>query len=177
MATTSQPSAAELAEEPIPTASKASSSLLERPPNPESRNRLKNLPKWRRTIVLWAILATVIFIVNLVFTVWAYLRLKTEDLLIPYTRNIYEGSCSRSRSINTGLHLLINLLSTLLVAGSNYCMQCLVAPTRNEVTGAHLRRNWLDIGILSLRNLKRISKIRAGMWFMLGLSSLSLHLL
>jgi hypothetical protein len=78
---------------------------------------------------------------------------------------------------NTALHVLINALSTMLLAGSNYTMQVLSSPTRQDVDAIHARGDWLDVGILSPRNLRLIPRKRAALWCMLGLSSIPLHLL
>jgi hypothetical protein len=80
--------------------------------------------------------------------------------------------------LNTGLHLAINILSTIILAGSNYTMQCLSAPTRSEIDAAHSPKHavHLDVGILSIRNLNYISVRRTFLWLLLGLSSLPLHL-
>jgi hypothetical protein len=78
---------------------------------------------------------------------------------------------------NTMFHVLINALSTLLLAGSNYTMQVLSSPTRLDVDKAHAEGQWLDIGILSPRNLRIIPRRRAVLWLILGLSSIPLHLL
>lgn len=56
-------------------------------------------------------------------------------------------------------------------------MQVLAAPTRQEVDRAHARNRWLDIGVPSVRNLWHISPYRAVVWWILGLSSIPLHLL
>ncbi|KAH7392189.1 hypothetical protein DE146DRAFT_661877 [Phaeosphaeria sp. MPI-PUGE-AT-0046c] len=56
-------------------------------------------------------------------------------------------------------------------------MQCMTAPTRGEVDRAHAARRWLDIGVPSFRNLRRIGRDRLVLWLLLGLSSLPLHLL
>jgi hypothetical protein len=74
-------------------------------------------------------------------------------------------------------HALINILSTLLLCASNYTMQVLSSPTRQEVNEVHARGQWLDIGILSTRNLSKISKKRRILWWILGASSVPLHLL
>jgi len=78
---------------------------------------------------------------------------------------------------NTALHVLINALSTMLLAGSNYTMQVLSSPTRQDVDAAHARGQWLDIGVLSPRNLRLIPRKRAALWYTLALSSVPLHLL
>jgi len=74
-------------------------------------------------------------------------------------------------------HVLINILSTGLLASSNYCMQLLCAPTRHDVDIAHKNGYWLDIGILSFRNLRHVSRRRSILWLILLMSSIPLHLL
>jgi hypothetical protein len=56
-------------------------------------------------------------------------------------------------------------------------MQIISSPTREEVDEAHRRHDWLDIGIPSVRNVRRISWTRIAMWWTLGLSSVPLHLM
>jgi hypothetical protein len=92
---------------------------------------------------------------------------------------LVDGDCDRVKRLNIGLHLGINILSTILLAGSNYTMQCLSAPTRSEIDSAHNRKPsvYLDIGVPGIRNLGYISRRRVILWVALGLSSLPLHLL
>lgn len=70
-------------------------------------------------------------------------------------------------------------MSTLLLGSSNYCAQLLTAPTRSEVDTAHEEKDWLDIGVPSLRNLwkKRIARKRKMAWTLLMISSVFLHLI
>ena len=90
---------------------------------------------------------------------------------------LLQGECSKITAYNIAAHLAINVLSTLLLSGSNYCMQCLSAPTRREINNAHKRGITLDIGIPSLRNLGALDPWKTFMWTLLGISSLPLHLL
>lgn len=85
--------------------------------------------------------------------------------------------CSLMKKMSMWLHLAINVLSTVLLSASNYCMQCLSSRTREEVDRAHANGMWLDIGVPSVRNLQHISWRRAITWWLLGLSSVPLHLL
>lgn len=126
--------------------------------------------RWRRTLLLNACLAGGVCIINLVLTVIAVTR-ETHDGL--YT--IFSGNCQTVKLWNTAAHVLINILSTLLLAASNYGMQCLSAPTREEVDRAHKQRVWLEIGILSVRNWWYISWKRSCLWLVLAFSSLPLH--
>src|SRR5207302_1638533 len=90
---------------------------------------------------------------------------------------LYSGSCDKTKKIGMWLHLGINILSTLLLAGSNYTQQCLAAPTRGEIDAAHVRRRWMDIGVPSVRNLFRIKRERTVLWIVIGITSIPLHLL
>ncbi len=92
-------------------------------------------------------------------------------------RVLYDGNCDTTKKVNIGIHVLINILSTILLGASNYCMQCMSAPTRAEVDRAHAKFRWVDIGIPSIRNLIRVRGLRVFLWLLLGLSSLPLHLL
>ncbi|KAL9617707.1 MAG: hypothetical protein Q9160_007540 [Pyrenula sp. 1 TL-2023] len=92
------------------------------------------------------------------------------------TATLYTGSCDKVNTMNTWIHLTINVLGTLLLSGSNYCMQCLCAPTRADIDKAHAERRWMDIGVQSIRNLRRIGAKRALLWWSLALSSIPLHL-
>lgn len=55
-------------------------------------------------------------------------------------------------------------------------MQRLSAPTRTEVEDAHMKDDWLDIGVPSFRNLRFINWWRTLGWVLLVVSSLPLHL-
>ncbi|KAJ5894097.1 hypothetical protein N7495_005788 [Penicillium taxi] len=90
---------------------------------------------------------------------------------------IYQGNCGTVKRWDLGLHLIINVLSTLLLAASNYCMQTLVAPTREEVDKAHARGKWLDIGGASIKNLRAIGRDRLWLWITLMLTATPFHLM
>lgn len=88
-----------------------------------------------------------------------------------------QGRSASISRMSTAYHILINLLSTVLLTSSNYCMQLLCSPTRDEVDQAHHRTRWLYIGVLSPHNLRHISIRRTLLWWTLAISSLPLHLL
>lgn len=67
---------------------------------------------------------------------------------------ITSGDCHKILSTSTAIHIVINVLSTVLVAASNYNIQCLSAPTRAEIDAAHERHTYLEIGTQSLRNIR-----------------------
>lgn len=113
------------------------------------------------------------FLINVGLTIWATSKYGVHLGL----GSIYEGSCAKTKKMSLLIHLGINALATVLLSGSNYCMQCLAAPTRAEVDKAHARRLWVDIGVPSIRNLRRISWGRVILWCCIGLSSAPLHLM
>lgn len=135
---------------------------------------------WRFGALSCAILASTAFIINLTVTIWGSVSHQSSELDGSTDESrfvLFEGDCAQVKNTNTGIHVLINLLSTVLLSGSNYCMQCLSAPTRRDVDAAHAKKNWLDIGVLSFRNLRHISALRVLLWGLLAVTSLPLHLL
>jgi hypothetical protein len=109
-----------------------------------------------------------ISLLNIVVLIW-----------VPLHRGLLDGygiianiGCERAESIQSGLHLVINVLSTLILAATNFCMQCVAAPSRVEVDKVHSEGKSLDIGVQSVRNLRYIPNKRAFIWCLLGLTSL-----
>jgi len=128
---------------------------------------------WRFGMISSACSVVIVLIANISLAIWIRTRSDITDGQGVFS----EGTCSDVRSLSTYMHLVINVLSTILLSGSNYCMQCLSAPTRKDIDRAHARGRWLDIGVPSFRNLRNISRKRACLWWCLGLTSLPLHLL
>ncbi|KAK1148791.1 hypothetical protein N8T08_008676 [Aspergillus melleus] len=90
---------------------------------------------------------------------------------------LYIGSCTLSKNWSIGLHLLINALGTAMLAASNYCAQYLAAPTREDVDQAHSQGSWMDIGIPSLRNIRKMKWQNKVLWIVLMVTSLPNHLI
>jgi hypothetical protein len=143
----------------------------------QPRRRLIQRPRgWRLSILTGTGLALITLIINA--TVSGVAASKEDIIQLGGSdKALHEGDCDNIRNLNIGIHFIINLLSTFLLGASNYAMQCLSAPTREEVDQAHSKRIWLDIGVSSIRNLRRISSRRAFLWIILAVSSLPLHLL
>lgn len=133
-------------------------------------------------------------LLNVILTIWAV----TNHQLVGGISYLYTGSCSEVRDMSLWIHLGINIMSTLLLSGSNcelqithavkWCkywkyklvadtMQVLNSPTRKEVDKPHANTKWLDIGIPSIRNLGAMPRSRIIMWTILLLSSVPLHLM
>lgn len=152
------------------------------------------IAKWRRTLYLGSSTSFAVLLVNLTMVLWASIRHSEHGQSVL----LYSEDCDRVKKLSTGVHLLINILSTLLLAASNFAMvsssripiplaleygaerplqQCVGSPTREDVDRSHTRNEWLDIGVPSIRNLSRIPRIRLFFWVCLVLSSAPLHLL
>ncbi|KAB8263535.1 hypothetical protein BDV32DRAFT_135786 [Aspergillus pseudonomiae] len=140
------------------------------------RNRPKPFKEqfvgWRRTLLFGCVISVVVLVFNLGFTLWAVQHRHVQD----GQGVLYAGDCKKVRNAGIGFHLVINILSTSLLSASNYCM-VLGAPTRKEVDTAHRTGQWLDVGVLSVRNLSQITKKRFWLWMCLAFSSLPLHLM
>lgn len=138
----------------------------------EHFNRLTG---WRKSAFINTILvfAVLLVLISLHVVVWA----KSGSL--DGSQIIYSGSCLGNSvgRLNTFLHLLINILSSLVLASTNFFMQVLNAPSRAELDRAHEKGNWLDIGVPSPRNAFRVSKFKTVMWLLFFLSSIPIHLL
>ncbi|KAJ5082252.1 hypothetical protein N7532_011295 [Penicillium argentinense] len=135
--------------------------------------------KWIDGVYLCAQGSAVFLLINLVFiSVAAGLAGKFPDQReFANGSVIYEGNCALTKRWSIALHLVINILSTCILAASNYCMQTLVAPNREDLDKVHAQRKWLDIGCASVRNLFAIGHCRFGLWVMLLLTATPFHLL
>lgn len=129
------------------------------------------LSGWKFGIAHFATWAVVVFLINCAALVWGWSQYGDHGGVLR------QGDCGQIKDLNRGLHVLINVLSTVLLSGSSYCMQCLSAPTRAEIDKAHAAGTWLDVGILSFRNLRHVRRRRLCLWVLLGLISVPLHLL
>lgn len=135
-------------------------------------------PGWRSAATGGAIVLSFCLIGNIVTLIWASVRPAVSN--IPDddgNRVLFDGDCGTVNTIKTWSHLAINVVSTLILSTSTVCMQCLSAPTRAEVDEAHRMGKWLDVGILSTRNLRNIPAVRIFLYTLLGITSIPLHLL
>ena len=118
-------------------------------------------------------LSGTVFLINSILTLWASKSFGVNA----GAGTIQHGDCHQTKNLSLWLHLAINVLSTALLSASNYTMQCLSSPTRQDIDKAHAQNNWLDIGVPSVRNLRRITWKRIILWWLLAITSLPLHLL
>ncbi|KAK1807890.1 hypothetical protein LTR12_017755 [Friedmanniomyces endolithicus] len=111
------------------------------PDNPKARPRRHT--DRDNALVIQLCLATATLFFNIAATIFASKQYGQKGGI----GEIFRGDCRAAEYLNTGLHLIINILSTLLLVASNFCAHILSAPTRDEVDNAHEDRQWLDIGV------------------------------
>jgi hypothetical protein len=136
-----------------------------------SRSRLHG---WRMGILLGSCMSLLVLAFNIAILIIGATRARgfEKGFAVPMS-----GLAEDISWWSSGIHILINALSTLLLAASNYTMQVLSSPTRKDIDKAHARREYLDIGVLSTRNLSRIPRRRLFLFVLMGLSSIPVHLL
>jgi hypothetical protein len=141
----------------------------------DSRARRSRFHGWRMGVLFGCLMSAFVLCCNIALIVVGATSKSGFDR--EGISTIIEGDEALVSRWNTALHVLINALSTMLLSTSNYTMQVLSSPTREDVDHAHARGHWLDIGLLSTRNLRAIPRARAILWLVLASSSIPLHLL
>lgn len=138
-------------------------------------DRFRRLTGWRKGAFVNTILVFLVLLVLIISHI--YLWTTSGD---PFGYHIIHfGRCAGNGvgRLNTLLHLIINILSTLVLASTNFFMQVLNAPSRAELDSAHEKGSWLDIGVPSPRNAFRVGRFKTIMWLLFFLSSIPIHLL
>ncbi|GMG08199.1 unnamed protein product [Aspergillus oryzae] len=115
----------------------------------EDRSSQNRRPTWIRGVYLCANATVGLLLLNTIFiSVVGGLTSKHRGSGgSSNSKVVYEGSCVITSRWNTAFHFIINAISTCILAASNYCMQTLIAPTRDEIDLFHAKRRWLDIGV------------------------------
>ncbi|KAJ1710323.1 hypothetical protein NYO67_7490 [Aspergillus flavus] len=132
--------------------------------------------EWKNGASICLCAAASILFLNILFTIIAASRAQQSSRSFE-AETIFEGSCTKAKRWSTGFHILINVLGTILLGASNYCMQCLSAPSRKDVDHVHAHGKWLDIGTPSVANLRVMSWVQIIIWCLLVLTSLPFHIL
>ncbi|KAH8897635.1 hypothetical protein GQ53DRAFT_637984 [Thozetella sp. PMI_491] len=127
---------------------------------------------WRATAFLNTGLTISLFALLSAFLIVASKQSNITNGILTFNH----GECETLSKLNLTLHILVNIISTGILASSNYFMQVLMAPTREEVDRAHVRGNWLNIGIPSSSNLLSVSRAKGILWLLFVLSSLPIHI-
>lgn len=129
---------------------------------------------WRFGTFMSCILVGIILCFNIAFTIYVLTVKPPSD---DGVGELSSGRCHSILSASTKIHILINVCSAVVVAASNYNMQCLSAPTRADIDKAHRRRKHLQIGVQSLKNLRHLQSWKVILWVALLISTLPLHFL
>ncbi|GAW23222.1 hypothetical protein ANO14919_127730 [Xylariales sp. No.14919] len=129
-------------------------------------------PGWRRT---GSINILLIFICSTALFIFFSIRISRSRVLNE-ADILYEGDSRSTQRINLILHVLLNLLSTVVAASSGFFMQILSSPSRKEVDDAHRNLHSLDIGVPSIKNLDFVSPLKRFLWFSLLIISLPIHM-
>ena len=148
---------------------------------PASKGRKKHIfhpNSWVQGVRICFYGAASVLTLNIVFAITAC-AIAFSKFKQPFSTSatLSTGNCTSIKNTTMGMHLVINVLSTLLLASGNYCMQGLVAPDRKNVDKMHAQKKWLDIGTTSIRNLKTATWPRRILWSILLLTSAPIHLL
>ncbi|KAK0515276.1 hypothetical protein JMJ35_002655 [Cladonia borealis] len=172
--TTGQSASAPVQSDTIPLLDRLrSQDKVQQLPTSKRKSKHKYLQGWHMGVALCAFTAGTVLVINVIVTIWGAARFGVHGTLV----TIQNGDCSKSKKLSLWLHLAINILSTLLLGASNYCMQCLSSPSRAEIDSAHSQHIWLDIGVPSVRNLRRVSWNKIILWWLFAISTIPLHLL
>ncbi|KAI1735862.1 hypothetical protein F4680DRAFT_469712 [Xylaria scruposa] len=129
---------------------------------------------WRRTAIINVGLASAC---DLILLICLLISISQPAASFVQASIIFDGSCITSSTLNLFLHLLINVVSTAVLSSSNFFMQILNAPSRQEINRAHSWLQSLDIGIPSTKNLRHVSKFKSASWLIFLVTSLPIHLL
>ncbi|KAH8897511.1 hypothetical protein GQ53DRAFT_818775 [Thozetella sp. PMI_491] len=132
----------------------------------------RRLSGWRRAVAVntYIISLVFIFLVSLLF----YCCVQAKGL---QSWVFFTATCQSTGQLNLLIHLVINILSTIVLGSSNFFMQILSSPTRADVDKRHSMGIWLNIGIPSVRNLRLLPTRRVVCWLLFLLSSFPIHML
>lgn len=130
----------------------------------------RRFPGWRGGIAAFLALAILVLGLNVSTLIWAVVNLDQ----IPFA-TITTRSCESIDVWSSFIQTAISIFSALLLSGSNYSIQVLCSPTRAEVDEAHRKHTYLNIGVLSMRNIIRFRKRRLCLFILLVLSNMPLH--
>ncbi|PQE19793.1 Acyl- sterol acyltransferase protein [Rutstroemia sp. NJR-2017a WRK4] len=114
----------------------------------------RRLRQWKSRCFIASVFMGSVLIIHAVFMIWAAQRSSGGANI----GTIYQGECATVDNINTGLHVLINITTMIATMASACGMYFLSSQTRKEVDEAHAQGRSLDIGVLSLRNLRTWKK-------------------
>lgn len=128
---------------------------------------------WRGGVVFNSLISFIILVAEIIVLI----VILTKTKLLAGESAVWSGDCGRAERINIGIHVVINVIGIVLLAGANYAFQVLSSPTRREVDKAHEKRRWLDIGVTSVRNFAHISGFRAILGIIILFTAISIQVM
>jgi len=127
---------------------------------------------WRRAAVLNTIGIGIFALFLIVLLIYSSVKAGGVNRVFIF----FVGTCKSSKQTSIGLHLLLNILSTAVIASSNFFMQVLNSPTRKEADAAHQKGKHVEVGVPSIRNILLVAPSRNLLWAAFCLSSVPIHL-
>ncbi|KAJ5240576.1 uncharacterized protein N7469_002167 [Penicillium citrinum] len=133
---------------------------------------------WTKGVIICAWVEAAVLFLNILLTITAVGIAYSGRSQAGFSfASLLTGKCSTAKNWTSGLHLIINILSTAMLGASNYCMQCLASPSRSQVDEAHEKQVWLRIGAPNIWDLLRRQRgKRQLLGWILFLTSLPIHL-
>lgn len=108
----------------LPISREAPSKSVTEVNSEEEKPKLNALHRWRSGWKFMLSLASVACVLVLLFNTGLLLWAVARDRVKEERGILFEGDCDYVGRVNTGLHLLINVFSTILLGASNYGMVC-----------------------------------------------------
>lgn len=131
---------------------------------------------WRKSALMNCIVLTVVLVLLTILSILS--AVKGQSIMLPTL--IFSGTCDdngSAKTVKTVLGIFVNIISTGILGSSNFFMQVLNAPTREDVDKAHSRASWLDVGISSASNTFKMKRWKLAAWVLLAISSTPIHFL
>jgi hypothetical protein len=145
-------------------------------PLPDGRPRKRGIARllgFTRRLILYVAATAIILLFNIIWLIVARVKYGLNG----EAGTVSRGSCGQSTTLNSNLHLVINILSTIILVASTTFMVIAYSPSRSEINVAHKQRRCLSVGSLGFRNLKSISWKKKIIYLVLMLTSSPFHLL
>ncbi|KAM7210124.1 hypothetical protein V8F06_014494, partial [Rhypophila decipiens] len=129
---------------------------------------------WRGTLTLLCIVSWVLAVAVLGISISLTVHGGIHDGYLT-TVTIKSGSCADIKSADTWIHLVMNILSSCMLAATNFAMQAWSAPTRSDIDKVHSKGGTIDIAVSSVCNMFWIRPVRLLFWVVMFLVALPLH--
>ncbi|KAK2774389.1 hypothetical protein CKAH01_03622 [Colletotrichum kahawae] len=127
---------------------------------------------WRTTSLVCALLVW-----GMTALLWLIFLITISKSNISDMPPFHAADCEDTRRVMVVVRFVVGAFATLAIVSSYNFMQLLVSPTREDVDRAHAQRRWMDIGCMSVKNLRFISNPRRVLFGLFALIWIPFHLL